>query len=303
MILRIFLRGFLALPLFLLVSALAGVYALRTTVLAPEFITGQLAAVRLYDHLYDEIVDSVLRSDGQRDAEAVEPSAVVVTLEAGRGPVTTYLTGKIEGFVTDLYRWLEVAEAPAPVFDLTDLGRVSQPIEAELTRRDTLTPRIQELLRLIVSRAVPEEPFTLASLWDEDPEALHEVERVRAAVRQVPAATWILVAAVGVNALLILLLGSGFGSRLRGLGVALLPAAAAVGVLGMLLSVSFDGWIAMVSPVWPPAEVTMSAGLAQASVALGGGIVGGLGEQLLWAAGITFGVAVGLIVGGLAVRL
>ena len=37
----------------------------------------------------------------------------------------------------------------------------------------------------------------------------------------------------------------------------------------------------------------MSAGLAQASVALGGGIVGGLGEQLLWAAGITFGVAVG----------
>ena len=302
MIIRLLLRGLLTLPLFFLVSALAGVYALRTTVLAPEFITGQLAAVRLYDHLYDEVVDAVLRGDGQRDAEAVEPSAVVM-LEAGRGPVTTYLTGKIEGFVTDLYRWLEVAEAPAPVFDLTDLGRVSQPIEAELTRRDTLTPRMQELLRLIISRAVPEEPFTLSSLWDDDPDQLHEIEQVRAAIRQVPAATWLLVAAVGVNALLILLLGSGFGSRLRGLGVALLPAAAAVSVLGMLLSVSFDGWIAMVSPVWPPAEVTMSAGLAQASVALGGGIVGGLGEQLLWAAGITFGVAVGLIVGGLAVRL
>ena len=302
MIIRLLLRGLLTLPLFLLVSALAGVYALRTTVLAPEFITGQLADVRLYDHLYDEVVDAVLRSDGQRDAEAVEPSAVV-TLEAGRGPVTTYLTGKIEGFVTDLYHWLEVADAPAPVLDVTDLEQVSQPIEAELTRRDTLTPRMQELLRLIISRAVPEEPFTLSSLWDDDPDELHEVEQVRAAIRQVPAATWILVAAVGVNALLILLLGSGFGSRLRGLGVALLPAAAAVGVLGMLLSVSFDGWIAMVSPVWPPAEVTMSAGLAQASVALGGGIVGGLGEQLLWAAGITFGVAVGLIVGGLAVRL
>ena len=302
MIIRLLLRGLLTLPLFLLVSALAGVYALRTTVLAPEFITGQLADVRLYDHLYDEVVDAVLRSDGQRDAEAVEPSAVV-TLEAGRGPVTTYLTGKIEGFVTDLYHWLEVADAPAPVLDVTDLEQVSQPIEAELTRRDTLTPRMQELLRLIISRAVPEEPFTLSSLWDDDPDELHEVEQVRAAIRQVPAATWILVAAVGVNALLILLLGSGFGSRLRGLGVALLPAAAAVGVLGMLLSVSFDGWIAMVSPVWPPADVTMSAGLAQASVALVGGIVGGLGEQLLWAAGITFGVAVGLIVGGLAVRL
>ncbi len=302
MIIRLLLRGLLTLPLFFLVSALAGVYALRTTVLAPEFITGQLADVRLYDHLYDEVVDAVLGGEGQGNSETVEPSAVVM-LEAGRGPVTTYLNGKIEGFVTDLYRWLEVVDAPAPVFDLTDLGRVSQPIEAELTRRDTLTPRMQELLRIIISRAVPEEPFTLSSLWDDDPDTLHEVEQIRAAIRQVPAATWILVAAVSVNALLILLLGSGFGSRLRGLGVALLPAAAAVGVLGMLLSVSLDGWIKMLSPVWPPPDVTMSAGLAEASVALVSGIVGGVGEQLLRAAGITLGVAVGLIVGGLAVRL
>ena len=302
MIIRLLLRGFLTLPLFFLVSALAGVYALRTTVLAPEFITGQLADVRLYDRLYDEVVDAVLRGEGQGDSEAVEPSAVAM-LEAGRGPVTTYLNGKIEGFVTDLYRWLEVVDAPAPVFDLTDLGRVSQPIEAKLTRRDTLTPRMQELLRLIISRAVPEEPFTLSSLWDDDPDTLHEVEQIRAAIRQVPAATWILVAAVSVNALLILLLGSGFGSRLRGLGVALLPAAAAVGVLGAVLSVSLNGWIEMLSPVWPPPDVTMSAGLAEASVALVSGIVGGVGEQLLRAAGITLGVTVGLIVGGLAVRL
>ena len=99
MIIRIFLRGLLTLPLFFLVSALAVVYTLRTTVLMPEFITGQLAAVQLYDHLYDEMVDSVLREAGQGESEAVEPS-VVAMLEAGRYPVTIYLSDKIEGFVT-----------------------------------------------------------------------------------------------------------------------------------------------------------------------------------------------------------
>ena len=103
--------------------------------------------------------------------------------------------------------------------------------------------------------------------------------------------------------MLILLLGSGFGSRLRGLGVALLPAAAAVGVLGVVLGVALDGLIGVPSPVWQPADAPISAGLGEASVALFGSIVGGIGDQLLRAAGITVGVAVGLIVGSVAVRL
>ena len=173
-------------PLFLLVSALAGVYTLRTTVLMPEFITGQLAAVQLYDHLYDEMMDTVAgRARGQGDSEAAEPS-VVAMLEAGRYPVTIYLSDKIEGFITDLYRWLEVADAPAPVLDLTDLGQVGQPIEAELTRRDTLTPQAQAFLRLFINRAVPEEPFILTSLWADDPDTLRGVERARAAMRRLP---------------------------------------------------------------------------------------------------------------------
>ena len=44
----------------------------------------------------------------------------------------------------------------------------------------------------------------------------------------------------------------------------------------------------------------MSAGLAQASLALVSGIVGGVGEQLLLAAIVTFAVAVGLIAASLA---
>ena len=75
MIIRIFLRGLLILPLSVLVFILAGVYTLRTTVLMPEFITGQLAAVQVYDHLYDEMVDTVLPGAGQVDSEAVEPAA------------------------------------------------------------------------------------------------------------------------------------------------------------------------------------------------------------------------------------
>lgn len=299
MIIRIFLRGLLTLPLFFLVSALAVVYALRTTVLMPEFITGQLAAVQLYDHLYDEMVDSVLREAGQGESEAAEPSSVAL-MEAGRHPVTTYLTGKIEGFVTDLYHWLEVADAPAPVLDVTDLGQVSQPIEAELTRRDLLTTRTQALLRLIIGRAVPEEPFSLASLWADDPDTMHVVERVRTTMRRLPIITWLLAAAVFLTALLILLLGSGWGSRLRGLGLALLPAAAAMGVVGLMLTISLDGSIEILAPAWPPPDATMSAGLAQASVALVGGIIGGIGEQLLRAAIVTFAVVVGLIAASLA---
>ena len=299
MIIRIFLRGLMTLSLFFLVSALAGVYTLRTTVLMPEFITGQLAAVQLYDHLYDEMVDTVLEGEGQGDSEAAEPSGVAM-LEAGRYPVTIYLSDKIEGFITDLYHWLEVADAPAPVLDLTDLGQVSQTIEAELTRRDTLTPRTQESLRLIIGRAVPEETFSLTSLWVDDPDTLHVVERVRAAMRRLPILTWLLAAAVFLTALLILLLGSGWGSRLRGLGLALLPAAVAVGVVGLMLTISLDGWIEMLAPAWPPPDVTMSAGLAQASMALVGGIIGGIGEQLLRAAIVAFAVAVGLIAASLA---
>ncbi len=298
MIIRIFLRGLLTLPLLILVFTLAVVYALRTTVLTPEFITGRLVTVQLYDHLYDEMMDTVLRGEGQGDSEAVEPP-VVAMLETGRRPVTTYLASKIEGFIADLYRWLEVVDAPAPVLDLTDLGQLSQRIEAELTRRDKLTPQLRVPLRLIISRVVPEEPITLASLWDDDPAALHEVERVRAAIRQLSFATWMLAAAVGVNALLILLLGSGFGSQLRGLGVALLPAAA-VGLLGAVLSISFDTWLTLLPVAWPPPDFTMSAGLAQASLALVSGIVGGVGAQLLLAAIVTFAVAVGLIAASLA---
>ena len=299
MIIRIFLRGLLTLPLFLLVSALAGVYTLRTTVLMPEFITGQLAAVQLYDHLYDEMMDTVLEGERQGDSEAADPS-VVAMLEAGRYPVTIYLSDKIEGFITDLYRWLEIADAPAPVLDLTDLGQVSQTIEAELTRRDTLTPRTQESLRLIIGRAVPEETFSLASLWADDPDTLRGVERVRAAMRRLPILTWLLAAAVFLTALQILILGRGWGPRLRGLGLALLPAAVAVGVVGLMLTISLDGWIEMLAPAWPPPDVTMSAGLAEASMALVGGIIGGIGEQLLRAAIVAFAVAVGLIAASLA---
>ncbi len=299
MIIRIFLRGLLTLPLFLLVSALAGVYTLRTTVLMPEFITGQLATVQLYDRLYDEMMDTVLRDEGQDDTEAVEPS-VVAMLEAGRYPVTIYLSDKIEGFITDLYRWLEVVDAPAPVLDLTDLGQVGEPIEAELTRRDALTPQTQALLRLFIGRAVPEEPFLLTSLWADDPDTLHVVERVRTTMRRLPILTWLLAAAVFLTALLILTLGSGFGSRLRGLGVALLPAAAAVGVVGLMLTLSLDGLTETLVPAWPPPDVTTSAGLTQASLALVGGIMGGIGEQLLRAAIVTFAAAVGLIAASLA---
>ena len=295
MIIRIFLRGLLTLPLFFLVCALAGVYTLRTTVLIPEFITGQLATVQLYDRLYDEMVDVVL----QGNSEAEGPGVVDV-LEAGRGPATAYLAGKIEGFVGDLYHWLEVEDAPAPVLDLTDIGQVSEPIEAELVRREALTPRTQEFLRLIISRAVPEAPFSLTSLWADDPDMLREVERVRTAMRRLPLLTWLLAAAVFLTALLILTLGSGWGSRLRGLGVALLPAAAAVGVAGLMLTLSLDGVTEMLTPAWPPPDVTVSAGLAQASVALVGSIIGGVGEQLLRAAIVTFAVAVGLIATSLA---
>ena len=299
MIIRIFLRGLLTLPLFLLVSALAGVYTLRTTVLMPEFITGQLAAVQLYDHLYDEMVDTVLQGEGQGDSEAVEPS-VVAMLEAGRYPVTIYLSDKIEGFITDLYHWLEVADAPAPALDMTDLGQVSAPIEAELTRRDALTPQTQALLRLFISHAAPEEPFILTSLWADDPDTLHVVERVRTTMRRLPILTWLLAAAVFLTALLILTLGSGWGSRLRGLGLALLPAAVVVGVVGLMLTLSLDGLIETLAPAWPPPDVTTSAGLTQASMALVGGIIGGIGEQLLRAAIVTFAAAVGLIAASLA---
>ncbi len=299
MILRIFLRGLLTLPLTVLVFALAGVYAIRTTVLAPEFITGQLTAVQLYDRLYDEMVDTVLRSEGLGASEAVEPP-VVAMLEAGRYPVTIYLSDKIEGFVTDLYHWLEVADAPAPVLDLTDLGQVSEPIEAELARRDALTPQAQALLRLFISRAVPEETFSLTSLWVDAPDTLREVERVRAAMRRLPILTWLLAAAVFLTALLILTLGSGWGSRLRGLGLALLPAAVVVGVVGLMLTLSLDGLIETLAPAWPPPDVTTSAGLTQASMALGGGIISGVGEQLLRAAIVTFAVAMGLIAASLA---
>ena len=291
----IFLRGLLTVPLFLLVCALAVVYALRTTVLMPEFITGQIAAVQLYDHLYDDVMDAVLRDAGEG-----EESFAVALLEAGRRPVTTYLTAKFEGFVTDLYRWLEVADAPAPVFDLTDLGRLGQSIEAELTRRDTLTTGVQALLWLTVGRAVPAEPYSLASLWDNNPDRLRDFERVRATMRRLPILTGLLVAATGLNGLLILILGTGWGARLRGLGVALLPAAAVVGVVGAMLSVSLNGQIELLPPIWPPADVTMSAGLAEASLALVGGIIGSIGEQLLRAAIVTFAVAVALIAGSLA---
>ena len=186
------------------------------------------------------------------------------------------------------------------MLDLTDLGQVSQPIEAELTRRDTLTPQTQALLRLFISRAVPEEPFILTSLWADDPDTLHVVERVRTTMRRLPILTWLLAAAVFLTALLILILGSGWGSRLRGLGVALLPAAAAVGVVGLMLTLSLDGSIEILAPAWPPPDATMSAGLAQASMALAGGIIGGIGEQLLRAAIVTFAAAVGLIAASLA---
>ena len=81
---------------------------------------------------------------------------------------------------------------------------------------------------------------------------------------------------------------------------ALLPAAAAVGVVGLMLTLSLDGSIEILAPAWPPPDATMSAGLAQASMALAGGIIGGIGEQFLRAAIVTFAVAVGLIVGSMA---
>ena len=137
-------------------------------------------------------------------------------LEAGRYHVTIYLSDKIEGFIIDLYHWLEVVDAPAPVLDLTDLGQLSQPIEAELTRNNALTPQTQELLRLIIGRAVPDESFSLASIWAGNPDTLRNVERVRAARQQLPLLTGLLAVAVFLTALLILLLGSGWGSRLRG---------------------------------------------------------------------------------------
>ena len=68
--------------------ALAGVYAIRTTVLAPEFITGQLAAVQLYDRLYDEVVDAVLQGEGQGDAEAEETRLSWTCWKPGVDPVT-----------------------------------------------------------------------------------------------------------------------------------------------------------------------------------------------------------------------
>ncbi len=299
MIIRIFLRGLLILPLSVLVFILAGVYTLRTTVLMPEFITGQLAAVQVYDHLYDEMVDTVLPGAGQVDSEAVEPPLAAM-LEAGRYHVTIYLSDKIEGFIIDLYHWLEVVDAPAPVLDLTDLGQLSQPIEAELTRNNALTPQTQELLRLIIGRAVPEESFSLASIWAGNPDTLRNVERVRAARQQLPLLTGLLAAAVFLTALLILLLGSGWGSRLRGLGLALLPAAVVMGALGLLLTIALDGRIEILAPTWPPTGVTMSAGLAQPSWALVVGIIGGIGEQVLRAAIVTFSVAVGFIAGSLA---
>ena len=57
---------------------------------------------------------------------------------------------------------------------------------------------------------------------------------------------------------------------------------------------------APLAPAWPPADVTTSAGLTQASMALVGGIIGGIGEQLLRAAIVTFAAAVGLIAASLA---
>ena len=126
------------------------------------------------------------------------------------------------------------------------------------------------------------------------------VERVRTTMRRLPILTWLLAAAVFLTALLILTLGSGWGSRLRGLGLALLPAAVVVGVVGLMLTLSLDGLTETLAPAWPPPDVTTSAGLTQASMALFGGIIGGIGEQLLRAAIVTFAVAVGLIAASLA---
>ncbi|MAG35460.1 MAG: hypothetical protein CL878_04330 [Dehalococcoidia bacterium] len=405
---RTFLRGLLALPLFILVVTLAVAYALQTTLLTPEYITARLAAAQLYDHLYDEVVDTVLSgeglggqtadqvqlsvgqlnnllaskevaevlslppiatltagdsleellasgdvqtvlneipavatlaaggslqdtqagreleaavrqavpvlatavaksqapaavSEGQDTPEAAEPPVVAI-LDAARLPVTTYLAGKVEGFAADLHDWMAEADAPVPMLDLTDLGELTERIEEELGRRDKLTLQIRAFLRLGISRVLPEDPLTLASTWDDDPDTHQEVERVRAAYRQLPFAVWVLAAGVGANALLILLLGSGFGGQLRGLGVALLPGVVAVGLLGVLMSISFDTWLSLLPIEWPPPGFAMSARLADASLALVSSVVGGVGEQLLLAAGVTFGVSVGLVVIGSLVR-
>ena len=196
-----------------------------------------------------------------------------------------------------------MAEALAPVLDLTDLGQVSEPIEAELTRRDALTPRTQEVSTAHHrSRCPGRSVHTRLPLGLTNRRRCDEVEQVRAAIRRLPLprrGCWLQPSAV--NALLILLLGSGFGSRLRGLGVALLPAAAAVGMLGHAAEYPARWLDRRCRPrSWPPADAPVSAGLAEASVALFGGSIVGIGEQLLRAAIVTFAVAVGLIAASMA---